>query len=346
MFSSSKITNYLMMISIVLVCGYIGNKFTQTFQNNDEYELIKKYLLNDSPLYGFNRPKLWIHTKYEINARKWKDFYSRNTTDLNQPYIHLTIKTIINHCGNDFNICLIDDDTFGKLIPTWDIDLANVAEPKKSHFRELGMMQILYYYGGMVVPNSTICLKNLKELYTTGLEGDKPFVCENNNHSVNLLKQKNKSLFTPDTFFMGTNKNNEVMKELIEYLKQKNNNPHFSSENDFLGDTSQWCIQAILEQRMNLISGQRIGVKSNNRKPILLENLMEEDYLDLSTDAVAIYIPCEEILNRPKYQWFAVLNGEEILKSNMIVSKYLQASIIDSTNFYSKSNDIKSVVSI
>jgi hypothetical protein len=188
MFSSSKITNYLMMISIVLVCGYIGNKFTQTFQNNDEYELIKKYLLNDSPLYGFNRPKLWIHTKYEINARKWKDFYSRNTTDLNQPYIHLTIKTIINHCGNDFNICLIDDDTFGKLIPTWDIDLANVAEPKKSHFRELGMMQILYYYGGMVVPNSTICLKNLKELYTTGLEGDKPFVCENNNHSVNLLK--------------------------------------------------------------------------------------------------------------------------------------------------------------
>jgi hypothetical protein len=73
---------------------------------------------------------------------------------------------------------------------------------------------------------------------------------------------------------------------------------------------------------------------------------MEEDYLDLSKDAVAIYIPCEEILNRPKYQWFAVLYGEEILKSNIIVSKYLQASIIDSTNFYSKSNDIKSVVSI
>ena len=26
-------------------------------------------------------------------------FHSRSSTDLNQPYIHLTIKSIINHCG-------------------------------------------------------------------------------------------------------------------------------------------------------------------------------------------------------------------------------------------------------
>ena len=145
MFSSNQITQYLMLFGVIIVAGYFGNSFNQKFQNKDEYDLIKQYLLNESPLYGFNRPKLWIHSKYEVNARKWKDFYSRNTTDLNQPYIHLTIKTIINHCGNDFNICLIDDDTFSKLIPTWDIDLSNIAEPKKSQYRELGMMQLIYY---------------------------------------------------------------------------------------------------------------------------------------------------------------------------------------------------------
>lgn len=125
--------------------------------------MIKNYLLNESPLYGYNRPKLWIHSKYEINSRKWKDFYSRNTTDLNQDYIHLTIKTIINHCGEDFNICLIDDDSFGKLLPNWDVDLMNMAEPRKSNYRAMGMAQLIYVYGGMTLPNSFVCLKNLKD---------------------------------------------------------------------------------------------------------------------------------------------------------------------------------------
>ena len=29
-----------------------------------DYDIIRKYLLNDSPLYGKSRPKLWIHSKY------------------------------------------------------------------------------------------------------------------------------------------------------------------------------------------------------------------------------------------------------------------------------------------
>ena len=115
---------YVTFLFVLGIAGYYSDKIKHVFdvKEADEYEMIKKYLLNDSPLYGFNKPKIWIHTKYELNARKWKDFQSRSSRDLNQPYIHLTIKSIINHCSNDFHICLIDDDTFRKLIPTWDID--------------------------------------------------------------------------------------------------------------------------------------------------------------------------------------------------------------------------------
>ena len=81
LFSSKNTSTYFFTLGIVFVASYFANKFKQNFETNDEYELIKKYLLNDSPLYGHNRPKIWIHTKYEVNARKWKDFYSRNTTD-------------------------------------------------------------------------------------------------------------------------------------------------------------------------------------------------------------------------------------------------------------------------
>jgi hypothetical protein len=73
---------------------------------------------------------------------------------------------------------------------------------------------------------------------------------------------------------------------------------------------------------------------------------MEEEYLDLSQHAVGIYIPADEILRRPKFQWFDVLPSEQILKTNMIISKYLKASILDSSDEYKKSSEVRSVVSI
>jgi hypothetical protein len=346
MFSQKNIGFYVLSAITIFATSYLVNKYTQQFESNDEYELIRKYLLNDSPLYGFNRPKIWIHTKYEINSRKWKDFYSRNTTDLNQPYIHLTIKTIIDHCGDDFNVCLIDDQTFSKLIPSWDVDLSTVAEPMRAHFRELGLMQLVYYYGGMVVPNSLVCLKNLKSLYEDGIRNNLPFVCESINRSTNVQNQKQRLLFAPSLYFMGAVKNDPVILELVEYLKQRNVSPHFSAEVDFIGDTSNWCFDRLNEGKLNLIGGERIGVKTEKRKTILLEDLMEEGFLDLRKDTVGIYIPADEILTRPKYQWFAVLPSEQVLKTNSIIAKYLMASIADSSDEYVKSSEIRSVVSI
>ena len=198
---------YLIAFSFIIFANYFGTKIKNFFEEkNNDYELIQKYLLNDdSHLEGVkSKPKIWIHTKYEINARKWKDFYSRNTTDLNQPYIHLTIKTIIDHCADDFNICLIDDETFSKIIPNWDIDLPRVTEPIKSNMREFALTQLLYIYGGMIVPNTFLCTKNLKSLYYNGINGNKPFICENINHTCNLLKSKKRKTFVPDTFFKYT----------------------------------------------------------------------------------------------------------------------------------------------
>jgi hypothetical protein len=208
------------------------------------------------------------------------------------------------------------------------------------------MMQLLYYYGGIIVPNSFVCLKNLNSLFLEGTMDNKPFVCENINRNVNLLKQKQKMLFTPSTYFMGAHKNNETIKVLIDYLKRQNANPHFSSESDFIGDTSYALKTAVDTNKMNLIGGQNIGVKSQNRKPVLIEDLLEEGHIEFDDKLYGIYIPSEEILNRTKYQWFSVISEEELLKSNILISKYLKSSLVDSADMYNKSTEIKSVVNI
>ena len=347
---NESITFYVFAAGLVILASFVAKKYQQSFStehSKDEYEMVKQYLLNDSPLYGYNRPKLWIHSKYEINARKWKDFQSRNSTDINQPYLYLTIQTIINHCGDDFHVCLIDDDTFQKLIPTWDVDLTNLAEPMKSHLRNIGMLELVYFYGGIVVPNSFLCTKNLIDLYRQGIQNENAFVCENINRHVNIMKETQRALFIPDIEIVGASKNCEYIKYLVEYLKKLIYNGHFHSENDFLGSKNSYLVEQIHQSNFQLIGGEFIGIKNRHGKQIIIDDLMEESFLDV--DSMKIYgiqIPRDELLKRKKYQCFTILPVKDVLESNVILSKFFKTSMVDSADIILQKKDGKSIIAI
>ena len=329
LFSGKNIYLYVFALSLVAVASYVGNKFKAQFEDRDEYDLVRQYLLNESPLYGNNKPKIWIHTKYEYNTRVWKSFQSRSSYDLNQPYIHMTIKSIVDHCGDDFHICLIDDNTFSKLIPSWDLNLSGLAEPFKSRARQIGLAELIYYYGGMTLPNSFLCMRRLHSFYLDATANDKAFICEGINRSTNIVRQGDRRLtFLPDTRIMGANKNDPTIKSYIQYLKEKIQTPHFSDDRGLLGEDAYWCLDAVEAGKMNLVGGEVVGVKTKDKKPVLLENLMEEEYLDMSPHCVGIAIPDEEVLLRTKYQWFAVMDTRSILDANFILSKYARAAIL------------------
>lgn len=330
-FSVTNLSHYALAIALVMLAVFFGDRIKAMFdtKKSDEYELIRKYLLNDSPLYGYNRPKLWVHTKYEYNARVWQSFMSRSSTDLNQPYIHMTVRSIINHCGNDFNVCLIDDNSFRQLIPGWTANIAGIPEPFKTHLRELAMAELLYIYGGLVVPNTFVCLKNLMPLYLDGISNDTPFVCENRNRFSNSMHDTKRSAFVPDTFFMGTPKRNKEIRAYAEYLKHRNENPHFTAEPDFFGDTNEWITKEIVAGRISLMSGLSIGIKDLKGRPILLEDLMEEKDLNICpAQTYGIYIPGDDLMKRIKYQWMTVLSVEELANTNMCITKYLLMSLV------------------
>lgn len=325
----------LLFIVFVLVLVTFRSKMMEWFSKDDqetEYKAIRKYLLNDSPLYGFNKPKLWIHTKYDINARNW--LQTRNTTDLNQPYLLLTVQSIVNHCSEDFHICLINDESFSKLIPSWDASLSAMPEPLRSQTREIALLQLVYYYGGMVVPDSFVCLQNLLPLYQKASRKNIPWVAEQVNRTCQSMK-KERPVFLPSSYMMATPKNNATVLEWIEFLKGVlAASPHFSQENRLLGVSQDWAAEAIQDGKMDLLDGTLIGIKKSGSpsvegRPVLLEDLLGEDFIPLTTDLVGIYIPEDEVLSRTKYQWFAVLSQQEILDSRMIVAKYLLASAVD-----------------
>ena len=168
-----KINYKNLLISILILggVGYIYNKFKLNVDNSSKMEdlnIIKTYLLNDetdntiSQLSANKKPILWLHIDYVKNSRIWESFGSRNSNELNQDYLYLTIKTIINKCSNYFHIIIIDDESFCKLLENNCIDLSKLSEPIKSNLRILNMMRLLYKYGGIYIENSFILFSNLK----------------------------------------------------------------------------------------------------------------------------------------------------------------------------------------
>ena len=325
-----NILRYAVILTVLAVTGYIGSQIKNKLTSSDseqDYELVRKYLLNESPLYGNNKPKLWIHSKYELNSRKWDSFGSRGTTDLNQPYLHMTVKSVLHHCSDDFHIMLIDDDSFEKLLPDWEYGrMSSLADPFKSQIRQIGLAMLIHKYGGMNIPNSFICIKSLKELYELGIANNRAFISESYNRTV----KKAEKLFLPNLYFLGAERKNDSIEGLITYLQSLIVTRHFSDESELVGDIQSWLEMSYKNGFLNLIDGDLIGIKTyKKRQNILIEDLMEERPIDLSPDCYGIYIDGNEILRRPKYQWFAVMPTEEILDSNMILAKYLKKAIVD-----------------
>jgi len=332
---SKNILRYAVVLTILAVSAYVGNKLKQKYASNDpekDYILVQQYLLNETPLYGNNKPKMWIHSKYEVNARKWQSFGSRNTTDLNQPYLHVTVKSVLHHCSNDFHIMLIDDESFTKLLPDWEHgSLNHVSEPHKTQLRQLGLAMLVHKYGGMVIPNSFVCIRSLKSLYEAGIQDNRAFVAE----SVNRTTFNEKSAFVPDLYFFGAERKNDSTYELIEYLTFLMKNGHHSDEIQFTGDIQRWLSIFHEKGYFSLIDGDLIGIKTvKKRQRILIEDLIEERPIDLSTDCYGVFIDQEEILKRTKYQWFAVMTTEEILKSSMCLAKILKKATVDAASEY------------
>ena len=278
--------------------------------------------MDDVTLGKSKKPILWVHVPYEYNSRNWLSFGSRSSFELNQPYLYLTMRSIIRQCDKSFTICIIDDASFKKLIPGWNINMMTISDPILSKMRMLGIAKLMYIYGGLLCPLSFVCLKDLSGLYIKGTRGNKMFTCEmidRNSTSVDMD-------FFPGLNFYGAPKECEMVLSLVNYI-QRIISTDYTAESRFLGDFNRWCQQHIEQGRINLIDGMEIGVKSVEGKQIVIDDLMSNHYLKICPYAYGIVIPSEEILNRRKFEWFARLSEKQVLQSDTIIGNYLLVAV-------------------
>lgn len=313
----------IITLMILIGVGILYEKYKIKNKIDDDvnnYELVKKYLLNDSSLANAKLPILWIHLDYEQNSRHWNSFGSRKTNQLNQPYLYLSIASIINHCGKSFNIVLIDDNTFGKILPGWTYEMESLPNPIKCHFRQLALSKVLYNYGGVLVPSSFICKKNLIDLYNDGIEKKGMFVTEVVNR--NITSQYGISNFYSSNYFMGCKKENEAILKIIQEIEILLSQD-YTDEVAFHAKIQSMCNKLVLEGKTNLIEGNNIGTKTKSGEPVVIEDLLGNTHIKFDKDAYGVYIPADEILKRTKFEWFARMSVPQVLESDTIIGKLL-----------------------
>jgi len=319
--------NLFLSILLLIAVGYIYKKFKLNVDSNiqkEELNIIKKYLLNDDidntieKLSAIKKPIIWLHIDYVKNSRQWESFGSRNSNELNQDYLYLTIKSIINKCSDYFHIIIIDDDSFCKLLENNSMDLNIVSDPIKSNLRTLNIMKLLYAYGGLYIENSFILFKSLDKIYENVLNNNKMVTAEFKNTSSNSHIMH----FMPSTKFIGCAKECKKMKEFMNHLEILYSSD--SSNSATIEDlVNKWLLMNSQNNEIDLIDGQYIGTKNINNKLITLEDIMCSTFLELNNKCYGLYVPSDELLKRNKYNWFCKLNSKEVLEANTNLSKYL-----------------------
>ncbi len=310
---------------ILLTAGVLYRKYqdnTEDFEKQENEKLIRKYLLNENIPSIVAKPILWIHIPYKLNARIWKAFGSRNTENLNEPYMYLTIKSIVSACSNSFRVCLIDDNSFEQLLPTFNVDFSKLPEPIDENIRTLSKLMLLKTYGGMFVPPSFVCSGNLKNMFNDGIKNQKMFFCEDvsRNSTSNIV-----NMF-PSTEFMGCNRKCKTVDSCINYLQSLISRDS-TAESKFDGNFNRYIFSLKEKNEVNIIPGDVIGTKDTNDDPIIIDQLFNDTPIELSRGTLGVLIPHDELLIRIKYKYFVYLSIPEILDSETFIGKYILNSI-------------------
>ena len=309
-----KLLNYLMLVITLTVGGILYKRYKKKYEPDFELKknnLVKKYLLNDEMIHG--KSNIWIHINYERNGRCWESFNSRLSDDLNKPYIEACVESIIKYNDNDFNIFIINDSSFGKLLSDWDVDINNVPEPIKSKTRAYGLCKLLYHFGGINVPSSFLFTKSLLTLYNAGVKNNKMFCMEKYNNTITYDEKG----FICDDKMMGCLKYNKEMGELSENMNEQLSID--KEEEDFL--------EAMHDDfKINVLDGKLIGVKDNKDEAIEIRHLLGATPIDFNFNKYGVLIDEKTLDKSIKYEWFNRSSKEQIFESNTELGKEILLS--------------------
>ena len=318
-------TNYYRLLGVfagITLIGYLYDKYNSKSLREkkiDDYELVRRHLLGDKTLHlEKHKPTIWIHIDYERNSRNWSSFYSRNSNEINIPFVFSVLTNVIKFCSNDFNVCLINDNSFKRLLPNWNIDLTKLSGTSLYLLRLFGITKILHMYGGMLLNVNCLVKDELLTLHNTMLRETDMYVAELETDGALFSKM---STFTSHKI-MGCKKNSDTMKQYSDFISQLFSRDQ-SMDQLFTSQLDKKLNELHDNQKIGVISAKLLGVVDNQNKLITLDNLMDNQNIDFDRNMKILYVDIDKIKIRTKYGWFLRQSKSQLLDNKNVIAEFI-----------------------
>ena len=309
----------IFIVTIILL--YIIKNFQEKPTNPELYleddNLMNYYFNNYTNIDNLSNQKIFIHLPYERNERKWINFGSRSSKELNNDLIVLSIRSIIRSCGNKYNIILYDNHSVKQLLDEEnDSDLCNINNPEMLSGVDLKQWEsyckakILYKYGGIVMSPYFI-FRNCPPEPT--LFPNKFTITSLSNEGMNV---SNKKSIPTSCYIISAPKNDDNVKAYINYLEMLCTNHYTVDHKKFDKSFEKLYL-------LNMYHPKLLGNIDINDNQIYVSDLIDNKKIELAYDHFCVFINMDVLQKSPKLNWILRLDEDEIKKSNTFIGKYI-----------------------
>jgi hypothetical protein len=297
------ITVYLIVFILLfffLNYNYYKQKKRNLLEEKRKEELsIEDFFYRPDLLSLSKRRKIWIYIPLEKNCRQWESFGSRSSTFLNLSIMNLCIKSIIDWCAQTYDIVLFTDRDISDILKS-KLDLSTFSGDVLEKQRELYILEILYEYGGILLPPTLYMRNNMKQQDVV----DRWYVCDVlNTHHDSLSRH------IPSAVITGAPPKDPQLRNYIDYLGK---DPKLEYDVHYLKTHSIF-----------VLDGSIFGTKNKHKEPITLDDLMSNKKLKLPEYNIALYMPYRELMERTLYKWYCKMSESQVLESHCAFSYYM-----------------------
>lgn len=274
---------------------------------------------------GLDKPTIWLYyNDSDVNSRQWLDFGARSSRVLNLPFLNLCYESILKHNSDKYKVEVIGGLTglaerLGVSSLPWPLRNHKlvVNQPEMDFIRSA----ILAKYGGLWLSPDVICRRGFGELPEKkavffGTDLDDTFSGPDGTRVPGFRAVWAPKSGHPVFEAMAAASFNRL--EAAAGGAQARNDAKW----DFLQFAGQEEVRA----------GAELGRKGRDGKRIQLEDFLAaggEGVLpfDVPEETVYIPFPMSEALRRSAFGWFTRMSEDQIMESDLAVSKLLRDAL-------------------
>ena len=271
---------------------------------------------------GANNDTLWLYYDHsEVNGRLWSDFGTRSSRVLNVPFLNLCYQSIVMNNGRTYTVKVLSGlSDVAILLGGWaslpkslQNPIAPVNEAELNYIRAT----ILRRFGGLWVNPSTIFLKPLLEL-----KESKKVVFFGTDKDESYSDIDGTPVPGTDVMY-SPNKENPIFVELealaLKRIIEQQGGKQFRKD-------IKWDLKSIMDdfsKEIEYIPTIEFARKENGRR-IQLEDLLSSSEIPIPKSAIYVPIDWNEIRERQHFGWFLRMSEDQILESNLFISKLIK----------------------